>query len=61
MGLHLDWVNNEVHTLVVMKTTSDDCNPCKTEDFVRFWMHDAGYVPYTKFMLYDVEEEENSC
>jgi hypothetical protein len=22
-------------------------------------MHDAGYVPYTKFMLHDVEEEEN--
>jgi hypothetical protein len=21
-------------------------------------MHDAGHVPYTKFMLHDVEEEE---
>jgi hypothetical protein len=22
-------------------------------------MHDAGHLPYTKFMLHDVEEEEN--
>jgi hypothetical protein len=51
-------VNNKVHTLVVMKTTLRWLESMQNWRDVRSWMHDAGHVPYTKFVLHDVEEEE---
>ncbi|CAM6018447.1 unnamed protein product [Sphagnum balticum] len=52
-------VNNEVHTFVV----GDQDHPQITEIHAELQrlsglMHDAGYVPCTKFVLHDVEEEE---
>ncbi|CAM6035145.1 unnamed protein product [Sphagnum compactum] len=52
-------VNNEVHTFVV----EDRDHPQMIEihgELQRLsgLMHDAGYVPCTKFLLHDVEEEE---
>ncbi len=52
-------VNNEVHTFVV----GDQDHPQMTEIHAELQrlsglMHDAGYMPCTKFLLHDVEEEE---
>jgi hypothetical protein len=52
-------VNNEVHTLVI----NDQNHPqiieiCAELKRLLRLMHDAGYVPDTKFVLHDVEEEE---
>ncbi len=52
-------VNNEVHTFVV----GDQDHPQMTEIHAELQrlsglMHDAGYMPCTKFVLHDVEEEE---
>jgi pentatricopeptide repeat protein len=52
-------VNNEVHTFVV----EDQDHPQMIEIHAELQrlsglMHHAGYVPYTKFVLHDVEEEE---
>jgi hypothetical protein len=55
------WIemNNEMHTFVV----EDQDHPHMIEihaelQRVSGLMHHAGYVPYTKFVLHDVEEEE---
>jgi len=53
-------VNDEVHTFIV----DDQDHPQMIEiraELKRLsgLMHNAGYVPYTKFELHDVEEEEN--
>ncbi len=52
-------VNNKVHTFVV----SDQEHPQITEIHAELkrlsgLMHDTGYVPDTKFVLHDMEEEE---
>jgi hypothetical protein len=44
-------VNNEVHTFVV----GDQDHPQIME--IHEELHGAGYVPCTKFVLHDVEEE----
>jgi hypothetical protein len=52
-------VNDEVHTFIV----DDQDHPqmveiCAELKRLSGLMHNAGYVPYTKFELHDVEEEE---
>jgi short-subunit dehydrogenase len=54
-------VNDEVHTFMV----DDQDHPQMIEIHAELkrlsgLMHNAGYVPYTKFELHDVEEEENA-
>ncbi len=54
-------VNKEVHTFVVDDQDHPQMNEIHAE--VRRpsgLMHDARYVPYTKFVLCDVEAEEKS-
>ncbi len=50
-------MNNEVHTFIV-----EDQGPqfeiCAEVKKSSGLMQDAGYVPYTKFVLHNVEEEE---
>ncbi len=55
------WIelNNKVHTFVV----DDQDHPQISEIHAELkrlsgWMHEEGYVPETKFVLHDVEEEE---
>jgi hypothetical protein len=52
-------VNNKVHTFIV----SDQEHPQITEIHAELkrlsgLMHDTGYVPDTKFVLHDMEEED---
>jgi pentatricopeptide repeat protein len=52
-------VNNEVHTFVVGDQDHPQMNEIHGElQRLSGLMHDAGYVPCTKFILHDVEEEE---
>jgi len=38
--------------------SSNNGNLCGAEKWLR-WVHDVGYMPDTKFVLHDVEEEGN--
>jgi hypothetical protein len=52
-------VNNEVHTFVVDDQDHPQMIEIRAElQRLSGLMHDAGYVPCTKFVLHDVEEEE---
>ncbi|CAM6058325.1 unnamed protein product [Sphagnum tenellum] len=52
-------VNNEVHAFVVEDQDHPQMNEIHGElQRLSGLMHDAGYVPCTKFILHDVEEEE---
>ncbi len=52
-------MNNEVHTFVINDQNHPQIIEIRAElkRLLRL-MHDAGYVPDTKFVLHDVEEEE---
>jgi len=51
-------VNNEVHVFVVKEQgTARLLNSCRFAELSGL-MHDAGYVPCTRFVLHVVEEEE---
>jgi hypothetical protein len=51
-------VNNEVQTFVVDDQGHQMIEICAELKRLSGLMHDAGYAPYTKFVLHDVEEEE---
>jgi pentatricopeptide repeat protein len=54
-------VNNEVHTSVVNDKTHPQIVEIQAElKLVSRLMHDAGYVPDTKLVLHDVDEEEKA-
>jgi short-subunit dehydrogenase len=53
-------VNDEVHTFMVDNQDHPQMIEIHAElKRLSGLMHNAGYVPYTKFELHDVEEEEN--
>jgi hypothetical protein len=51
-------VNNEVQTFVVDNQGPQMIEICAELKRLSGLMHDAGYAPYTRFVLHDVEEEE---
>jgi hypothetical protein len=55
------WIelNNKVHTFVVDDQDHPQISEIRAElKRLSGWMHEEGYVPETKFVLHDVEEEE---
>ncbi len=53
-------VNDEVHTFIVDDQDYPQMIEIRAElKRLSGLMHNAGYVPYTKFELHDVEEEAN--
>jgi hypothetical protein len=51
-------VNNEVQTFVVDDQGPQMIEICAELKRLSGLMHDAGYAPYTRFVLHDLEEEE---